>query len=329
MTTARALLLGLTLLLLPSITSASKNDAAASSLIEQAKHLSDIRADGAPPFQLRMTFRVAKKDGTVTEGVYTEVWISKAQWRRETNIGTFRRTEVAIGRKKWLLDSSTVIPDHIGEIPHLSEFGSLSGKWRSAKDREFNGVNLRCVEQKNDLGSWALCFAKVDRAVAAEPRPWALSSHIGDRACSYSDYQKYGDRIFPTSYECGEGKQLILQARIGELSALSSQESQLFTPPNGAKESLNCLDPIQPPRALSSTELPPPTQSFSGTIIVSVSTTVGTDGRTHNLTVISEPKKAFDDTALESVRQWRFDPGRCGSEPMETEVVVQVAYTHY
>ena len=51
----------------------------AASLIEHAKQLSDIRADGAPAFRLRMNFRAIAKDGSVLEGAYSEVWVSKAQ----------------------------------------------------------------------------------------------------------------------------------------------------------------------------------------------------------------------------------------------------------
>jgi TonB family protein len=317
------------LLLLSSTALGSKNDALASSLIDQARQISDVRAERAPPFRLRMSFRVIKGDGTANEGVYTELWISKAQWRRETEVGGFRRIEVVAGRKRWLLDTSPVIPEHIGEIPALSEFGKFPGKWKSAKDREIKGVSLRCLEKKSDLGSSALCFDKGNGTAGAALRPWQLSTRIGERSCSYSDFEKYGDRMFATSYECDEDKRPLLQARILELVAAPSLDSSLFAPPNGAKESVNCLDSVELPKVLSAPNLPPPTRDFSGTIVVLVSTVVGTDGRTHDLRVRSQPRRAFDETAIETVRQWRFTPGRCGGEPMETEVFMQVAFTHY
>lgn len=330
MTTARTPLLGLALLLLyaaPAL--GSKDDTQASSLIEQARHLSDIRSEGSAPFQLRMNFRVIQRNGKVDEGVYTELWVSKAQWRRETDIGPFRRIEVGVGRKRWLLDSSTVLPEHISDIPHISEFGSFPGKWKAAKDREINGVSAHCIEQKSGFGSSTLCFAKANGTIAAEFQPWQLNTRIGEKACSYSDYEKYGDRMFAKSYECEGDKQPLLQARILELTAAPAEDSSLFAPPNGAKELVNCFDSVKPAWVLSAPNLPPPTQSFNGTIVVLVSTVIGTDGRTHNLKVVSEPRQPFDETALEQVRQWRFTPAKCGGESMETEIVVQVAFTHY
>ena len=328
---SRTSLLGLMLLLVSSTALCSKNDALASSLIEQARHLSDIRAEGAPPFRLRMSVRVIERDGTVNVGFYTELWISKAQWRRETDVEGFRRIEVAMGRKRWRLDSSSVIPEHVVEIPALTGFSEFPDKWKSAKDREINGVSLRCLEQKSVIGSPVLCFDKANGTIVDNFRRWQLSSRNWEKgwACSYSGYEKYGDRMLATSYECDEDKKPVLQARILELAAAPSQDSSLFAPPNGAKESVNCLDSLVPPRVLSAPNLPPPTRAFRGTIVVLVSADIGTDGRTHNLRVTSEPRREFDETAIEEVRRWRFQPGACGGEPMEAEIVARVAFTVY
>jgi TonB family protein len=276
-----------------------------------------------------MSIRFIKGDGTVTDGTYTELWFSKTQWRRETEVGDFRRIEIGMDRKRWQLDSSTAAPDHIGEITHLFDFGSFPGKWKPAKDREINGVSAACIEQKSDFGSSALCFTKANGTIIAEVRSWQLSNRVGKQVCSYADYEKYGDHIFPKSYECDEDERPILKVRILELTAAPASDSSLFAPPKGAKESVNCLTPIQPPIVLSAPNLPPPTQSFKGTIVVLVNTVVSTDGRIHDTKVISEPRPPFDETAIAEVRQWRFAPGTCDGKPVESEVVAQVAFMHY
>lgn len=332
MISSRALLATFILFLVSLTALGREKDALASSLIQQAKQLSDIRSEGAPPFLLRMSIRIIKGDGTVNIGTHRELWISKAQWRRETSVGNFRRIVIAMGRKRWLLDSSTaiehidVIPD---EIPALSDISEFPGKWKLSNDREINGVSVRCLEQKSDFGASKLCFNEANGTNAPEFRPWRLSTRIGKRVCSYSDYEKYADRMFATSYECEEDKRPVLQARTIELSAPTAQDSSLFSPPSGAKESLNCLDSVKRPRVLSAPNLPPPTRSYHGTVVVLVSTVVGTDGRTHDLRIMSEPRPKFDETAIEEVQQWRFAPGTCGGEPMESEIIAQVAFTVY
>jgi len=67
----------LTFSLLVSAASASKKDVEASGLIEQAKKSSDIRAEGAPPFRLRLNFKIIKEDGSVGMGRTTKYGVPK------------------------------------------------------------------------------------------------------------------------------------------------------------------------------------------------------------------------------------------------------------
>jgi TonB family protein len=57
-----------------------------------------------------------------------------------------------------------------------------------------------------------------------------------------------------------------------------------------------------------------------------VSIVVGIDGKLHDLRVTSARKPEFDEAALESVSQWRFNPATCDGEPMETEALVEVNF---
>ena len=88
----------LTLTLLVPTAFANKKDAEAAALIEHAKQLSDIRAEGTPAFRLRLSFKTIKQDGSAIEGAYTEVWVSKTRWHKATVLGDFRRTQVAAQR---------------------------------------------------------------------------------------------------------------------------------------------------------------------------------------------------------------------------------------
>lgn len=300
-------------------------------MIEHAKHLSDIRVEGAPPFRLRLDFRIIKEDGSVTEGIYTEVWVSKTQWRRETALENFRRIQIAAGGKRWLLDSSTIAPTDVADIPLLSDVGRFrSEAWNRQKDREIDGVTANCVENHPSAltATWALCFDKLTGTLMAEIRPLLFGAGTGERVCLYSDYQKFGDHTFAKSYDCTEGKHPRLTARVVELDAETPQDPSLFTPPEGAKESTNCLNPARPPTFVHRQE-PTPPQRFDRSILVVMSIVVGTDGVPRDLKVTSAPNHDFDEAALKAVRQWRFRPATCDGEPVETTIVVQTEFHHY
>lgn len=319
----------LALALLLSTAFANKKEAEGEALIKRAKQLSDIRAQDAPPFQLRISFKMIK-DGTALQGTYTEVWDSKTQWRKETVIGDFRRTQVAEGRKRWLLDGATAEPEDLDSVFNLTDVGRFNPEvWKPQKveDRDLNGHSMHCLETKPNSwgGRSALCFDKVSGTITAEVRPFLWGTRIGETVCFYDDYQRFGDHLLARSYKCDKDKQPILEARVVELAAAPATGSAFFTPPDGAKESINCLSPVKPPKAVN-TPSPEAPRTSGGQTIVVVDLIVGIDGKPHNLKVTSAPNHNFDVAAHDAVRRWTFTPGTCDGEPIETHVVVDVNF---
>jgi hypothetical protein len=61
---SRFLISLLTLPLVPCLSFAENKNQEPAALIERAKQLSDIRAEGSPPFRLRATIKIVADDGT-------------------------------------------------------------------------------------------------------------------------------------------------------------------------------------------------------------------------------------------------------------------------
>lgn len=337
-TLLRIFLLAAALPLFSSAALASNKQIEAASLIEHAKQLSDIRADGAPAFRLRMNFRAVGKDGSVLVGAYTETWGSKTQWRRETTAGDFRRTEVATGQKRFLLEPVKPLPEYIRDLPALSEFGRFQPEsWRPEKieNRKLNGASVRCIETLPEVRAFrnlvvresedqaetpSLCFDRSSGVLAAEIE---LAMRVS--ACLFSDYQKFGDRIYARSYKCVEGHQPRLEASVVELVALPQADPELFALSNGAKELRSCPDPVEPPRIIYQ---PVPTVP-PGSGVVAISMSVGIDGIPRDFSIVSSPNPKQEKAALEGVRQWRFRPATCDREVVEVKTVVEVdSYSH-
>lgn len=51
--------------LFPPMFASEKEKEAAATLIERAKQLSDIRSQRAPPFRLKLNFRILEEDGSI------------------------------------------------------------------------------------------------------------------------------------------------------------------------------------------------------------------------------------------------------------------------
>jgi hypothetical protein len=200
----------LTLILLNAVGFAENKEKEAAGLIERAKRQSDIRAEGAPAFQLRSSFAITRDDGTRIEGTYTETWVSSKLWRREVVTGDFRRIIVGKGIKSWQLDSSEP-PKGIGSVQHLAGFDSASDwftadrKPRAIEDRASGSEEIRCIEKSLDPmgGLSELCFDKANGELVLQSSPAHTEARrTVESACTYASYQKFGDRLFPWLIQC-------------------------------------------------------------------------------------------------------------------------------
>ena len=63
-------------------------------LVARAIEVSDIRAKGALAFRLKGNLRVLGVNSSSDQGTYSEIWVSREQWRRQTELGNFSRVEV-------------------------------------------------------------------------------------------------------------------------------------------------------------------------------------------------------------------------------------------
>src|SRR5450631_2346566 len=132
-------------------------------LMAKARHLSDIRAKNAPAFRLKATFTFTGKDLENAEGTYTEVWVSDSQWRRETVVKDFRRTEVGTPNRTWTLDSVTDFPEvatHLPDLMNLFHSASRALEFESIADNTDQKPAEQCATTKrgSQQEQYKFCF---------------------------------------------------------------------------------------------------------------------------------------------------------------------------
>lgn len=332
MTYARCtLILVLNLASLLSAASANEKDKdnEAKALVQKASDLSDIRKEGAPPFRLKANLIFTNDDGSVVQGAYTQLWVSNAQWRKEMVLGDFRRTQVAMGRKLWTLDSSSTVPNRIADLETSFELWTLHlNPWKIDKfeDQQVDGIAARCFRTKSEMwGVSEICFDKTSGALLAKIDPVRVKNKTVHGTCIYRDYQRFGDRLVATSYQRFEDKKVRVEAKLTELSMRPELDQTLFAPLSGGTESAHCLSNRQPPTVIQSPSALPPRK---GDEMVTLSLLVGADGSPREVQVIGSVDNDYDGAALEAVRRWRFKPASCEGQPIETKIEVEVDF-HY
>jgi hypothetical protein len=144
------------------------------------------------------------------------------------------------------MDALEYLSDFLS-LTNITRFQPESWKPQKVEDRELNGRSMRCLETNPNPwgGRSALCFDKVSGAITAEVRPFQVGTRIGETVCFYDDYEKFGDRKLARSYECDTDKRRILEATLIESAPAPPAGGAFFTPPDGTKESVNCLGPVK------------------------------------------------------------------------------------
>jgi periplasmic protein TonB len=297
-------------------------------LIMRAKQLSDLRVEGSPAFRLKVSFKITEDNSTAQDGNYTEVWVSREQWWRETVLGDFRRTEVGKTYTRWTLNSSSTVPRGGGEIGPLMELGYSPDAWKPGQiqNRDAPGTTLRCIQTKPNPwgGKSALCFDTSSGLLAARIYPERLD-RIVDYNCLFSDYQKFGDKMYPWSIRCLEDQQPRLEAKVVELTLDPTPDPALFEAPAGAIESSECHDRAKPPSPVYAPDPSSPQHaSDRGTVVLWL--VVGIDGKPHGIAVVRSINTYSDGAAIDAVRRWTFNPGTCDGRPIAVQISVEVAF---
>jgi len=322
--------LALGVILVASSGFTEKKEEEGKALVDRAKQLSDIRAEGAPAFQLKTSFKVIKEDSTATEGTYTETWVSRSQWRTETVLGDFREIVVGNGNKRWALMSTSAVPKGTEELGfRMASLRFSPEYWRPEKieDRKIQSVAVRCIMPKPGPtgGKSSLCFDKGAGTLAVEVLPLEVLGRIVDNTCEYTDYQKFGEKVFPRVTRCFEGPRLTFEEILVELSVEPPLDPALFEPLVGGTESVLCQGVPKSPTPVY-TPMPAPPRNVYLEYPVILQVIIETDGKAHDLRVVQSVDEAFDNAAMEAVRRWRFRPATCDSEPIATQIRVKIDF---
>ena len=305
---------------------AESKDKTAALLIERAKQLSDIRAEGSPAFLLKTEYKIVRDPDHPVVGTYSETWLSRSLSRTEVTAGEFHRIEVVNNRKRWELSTAADGPKDISFAANSSAYGlrHLSVDSRGPDkivDRASGSWSLRCILGHEDFGGrQELCFERSTGEYVASSAPFVASGgRISVSRCVFTNFQKFGEKTFPTLVQCFEGDKEVLETKVIELSFPKTIDNAIFAAIAGAKEFPNCPADVQHAVGI---ETPDPDRIAGGPVVLAL--LVDDDGRPYDLKIVTSAGPQMDNAALEAVRHWRFKPATCEGQPIESRINVVV-----
>jgi TonB family protein len=303
-----------------------KKDAAQE--FQTAAEMTDIRAPGSPPFELDAKVDIWGNDSKPIPGSYRLVWVSPSEWREELSFSGYSRVRVGGKDKFWQQRSLDYEPLQISELSNALGFAASlraeksPGKLKTRKD---SGMVLDCAQSGSGFGNREYCFDRPQRVLVLEEDPNGPTGK--PYSFRYSDFQEFGQRRFPDKIEVLIGRIPLADFSVERLASIEKADPAGFVPPQGASLWLTCSNP-QKPRLVSEVNpvypMPEKRAHRSGTVLIYA--LIAADGSVQNATVLASPSGAFSDAALAAVRQWRYEPKRCGDTPTPVETFIHVVF---
>jgi TonB family protein len=295
----------------------------AEALWNRARDSMDIRSVDATPFRLQSRVHfLGGRTAEPADGVYMEIWSSPDRWRREIKLPDFQQTEVGQRHKRWTLRDISVEPGRLRSVRELFQSGGIQiGKVNKVWSTHLEGVQVRCIDSRIREIKQVLCFD----AATGVLLQYKESLNANEYSYEYSDYKKFGDKVYPRRIRCLTNGGLALEAIIVDLSEDSSQnDPKLFEPPPGSKDWPVCGKEY-PPVAVRTPDPSFPRNALANQGLSVLSLIVGTDGRPAEVKVARSAGKEFDDEAVKAVNRWRFRPAMCDGTPIPAQIHVEVS----
>lgn len=291
----------------------------AKAILDKAAAVMDLRVPGAKPFQMAAGFHLSgdkSDDELPKDGMYTEIWNSSEHWRTEFDLPGFQQIEVGNGNKRWLTQNLYLEDGQTYAARKLFAFGKYEmGKINKVSSEVVGGKPAQCIISKMEEKELMFCFDDQDHVLLQTKE----KSFYYELVCSFTNYQNFGDKMYPQNIRCGSKGDTNFEATITKLQDdATPTNSQLFSPPAGSTEWPVCAM-IEHPSPISA-----PNPDYAGTASALLDVIVGIDGRPINIKVKRSGGDSFDGVAINTVSRWRFRPATCAGVPVPMLVKVKM-----
>jgi len=316
------------LFLAASYANASENKKAAEQarpLLKAAEGRSLFDVDKNSPFGLLMKFELQSPHSKPMQGAYSWVVTPDGDARREIKFADYSDLEIIRGTTLWTKRSLEYVPlqarwveTAFRNLAHLNRNQDEVRRYWTTSDHH---VPLRCMELDRDGKPRSFCFDPENNLTKVE--------FIDTQTVyEYSDFRQFGSKSAPAKVSIKREGQAVLTGTIDIPSTDGRVDPALLTPSSGARKRITCLNPDFP--TLKTKVLPHyPEQARSlyraGTAIGYI--LIAADGSVQNPTIIQTAGESLDAVSLEAVRQWKYEPAKCGDVPVEAEAEIGINFS--
>lgn len=311
-------------LLAPLQASFAAVDPALHELLSDSSRQADIFAKGSPPFEMEADFVAQLR--VPTKGHLTLKWGAPDRYWQQVTIGDFQQTDIRKGESLYILRNGPFTPEPVGRVTHLLRVLD-SGEQMEIKKQKNGGnknANATCLIARHEGGKHEICIDPVSRDILSDE--WSGFPDLHGRQ-EFSQYADFAGRRYPHKITAWVKGSRDIEIEIERLDRKELDEAELTPPPNaivrrkceGMQHAIAVKTP-DPPYPQSSRE-----NQLSGTSKVSL--TILADGTVENVQLIGTATKEMDRATVDTIKQWKFKPAMCGSEPVTSDIEVEMHFS--
>ncbi|HEY1800304.1 MAG TPA: energy transducer TonB [Terriglobales bacterium] len=297
----------------------------AEQMLATAEKQADLCGADASSFRLEMDF-VAQNMVPMT-GHLTLKWAAKDRWWRSITMGVFRETDIRSGEKLYISRNLGYTPTRVKELESLIQISQDAARLqiKKVKQRKENGASLTClqVHGKESKTKNELCIDPGSNDLLWDD--WKVPPDESMRE-EYSDYREFHGHRYPTKLARYTDGSKVVNAGIVDLE-VAPLDPALLVPPAGAIERRQC-EGMKHPIPLHTPDPSYPESARDNRMMgeTTVAVTVLTDGSVENIQLVGSAGRSLDEATLNTLKSWKFKPAMCGTEPVVTDVEVEVDF---
>jgi hypothetical protein len=317
----------LILLLVTWLGAVEKKQGEGAALIGRAREISDIQAEGSPPFHLRAKVQLREvQGGGLKEGIYFIQWAAKRRLRSEISFDRFDQVAGRQEERSWRNRNMVYQPWRIHQVMEAFNFQSVlklrpGEEVKSVEERAIGNATVDCVElTEKQHRSRKMCID----ASSSVLRQYDDSLIV----CEYQDYSNFNGKMFPGLIRVFESGRLIIEINLRELAVDPEFRPSVFVAPSGSEEWVSCEHPQAPkPIEIPSPPFPESARRTRTSGVVVLFVEIGVDGRVRDPDVVRSPSPELTASAVNTiVNRWRLQPATCGDVPVPSAQLVELSF---
>lgn len=275
------------------------------------------------PFRLTARLEVLDGNGSLVAGTYTLSWASAERWREEVVLGGYHEVGGLRGTSRWWQRPTRYRP----RLAWL-----LTAPIRSDAPRAESGEFHRTHARKGMTALACIGQACVD-AETGEVRTIELNLATGSPGArlllSFYPVAPFPAGSWPKGFRVLEEGRQIGRLEVTSLEPMAGLLEEEVAPPPEAVVVPGCSAPTPPKIVPASKVKPPYPEALRQSRVEGVArlrATVTADGSVRGIEPSWAAHPLLNELAIESLRQWRYEPARCGGVPVPVEMWLQVEW---